>query len=81
MTPEPLAENAPRPPAPAAKPVNWWAIGGAGLMAALSEFSHFAGWSVYVTAALAVAAIRPAAWTPTARAGSPCATAISTSTP
>ncbi|MBP6705931.1 MAG: heavy metal translocating P-type ATPase [Achromobacter sp.] len=57
MTPEPLAENAPRPPAPAAKPVNWWAIGGAGLMAALSEFSHFAGWSVYVTAALAVAAI------------------------
>ena len=57
MTPEPLAENAPRPPAPAAKPVNWWVIGGAGLMAALSEFSHFAGWSVYVTAALAVAAI------------------------
>ena len=41
MTPEPLAENAPRPPAPAAKPVNWWAIGGAGLMAALSEFLAF----------------------------------------
>ena len=81
MTPEPLAENAPRPPAPAAKPVNWWAIGGAGLMAALSEFSHFAGWSVYVTAALAVAAILACGLDTYRRAGSPCATAISTSTP
>ena len=60
--------------------MNWWAIGGAGLMAALSEFSHFAGWSVYVTAALAVAAIL-ACGLDTCRAGSPCATAISTSTP
>ena len=57
MTPEPLGEGAPRAPAPAAKPVNWWQIGGAGVLAALSELSHFAGWPLGVTAALAVAAI------------------------
>ncbi|WP_447919276.1 heavy metal translocating P-type ATPase [Achromobacter aegrifaciens] len=57
MTPEPLADNAPGTPAPAAKPVNWWLIGGAGALAALSEFSHFAGWPLAATAALAVAAI------------------------
>ncbi len=57
MTPEPLADNAPGTPAPAAKPVNWWLIGGSGVLAALSELSHFAGWPLGVTAALAVAAI------------------------
>lgn len=57
MTPEPLADDAPRTPAPAAAPVNWWAIGGAGVLAALSEASHFAGMHWGVTAALAVAAI------------------------
>ncbi|MBB1595857.1 copper-translocating P-type ATPase [Achromobacter sp. UMC46] len=57
MTPEPLADGAPRTPAPAAKPVNWWLIGGSGVLAALSEFSHFAGWPLGVTAAFAVAAI------------------------
>ncbi|WP_287957512.1 MULTISPECIES: heavy metal translocating P-type ATPase [Achromobacter] len=57
MTPEPLADGAPRTPAPAAKAVNWWQIGGAGVLAALSELSHFAGWPLGVTAALAVAAI------------------------
>nr|WP_129527697.1 heavy metal translocating P-type ATPase [Achromobacter agilis] len=57
MTPEPLGEGAARTPAPAAKPVNWWLIGSAGVLAALSELSHFAGWPLGVTAALAVAAI------------------------
>ncbi|MGE8638560.1 MAG: cation transporter, partial [Achromobacter sp.] len=57
MTPEPLADGAPRTPAPAAKPVNWWLIGGSGVLAALSELSHFADWPLGVTAALAVAAI------------------------
>lgn len=57
MTPEPLAEGAARAPAPAAARVNWWAIGGAGLLAGLSEASHFAGMHWGVTAALAVAAI------------------------
>lgn len=57
MTPEPLADDAPRTPAPAAARVNWWAIGGAGVLAALSEASHFAGMHWGVTAALAVAAI------------------------
>ncbi|WYX15411.1 heavy metal translocating P-type ATPase [Achromobacter xylosoxidans] len=57
MTPEPLADDAPRTPAPAAAPVNWWAIGAAGVLAALSEASHFAGMHWGVTAALAVAAI------------------------
>jgi Cd2+/Zn2+-exporting ATPase len=57
MTPEPLAEGAPRAAAPAATPVNWWLIGAAGALAALSELSHFAGWPLGVTAALAVAAI------------------------
>ncbi|MBB1624385.1 copper-translocating P-type ATPase [Achromobacter sp. UMC71] len=58
MTPEPLADDdAARTPAPAAAPVNWWAIGGAGALAALSEASHFAGMHWGVTAALAVAAI------------------------
>ncbi|MCY1204145.1 Cadmium-transporting ATPase [compost metagenome] len=57
MTPEPLAEGAPRGPAPAAARVNWWLIGGAGVLAALSELSHFAGWPLGATAALAVAAI------------------------
>ncbi|MGE8657220.1 MAG: heavy metal translocating P-type ATPase [Achromobacter sp.] len=57
MTPEPLAEDTPRAPAPATAPVNWWAIGGAGVLAALSEASHFAGMHWAVTAALALAAI------------------------
>lgn len=57
MTPEPLADGAAGTPAPAASRVNWWLIGGAGVLAALSEFSHFAGWHWGVTAALAVAAI------------------------
>ena len=57
MTPEPLAEGAAGAPVPAASRVNWWLIGGAGVLAALSEFSHFAGWHWGVTAALAVAAI------------------------
>lgn len=57
MTPEPLAEGAARTPAPAAARVNWWAIGGAGVLAGLSEASHFAGMHWGVTAALAVAAI------------------------
>lgn len=57
MTPEPLADDTPRTPAPAAAPVNWWAIGGAGVLAALSEASHFAGMHWGVTAALALAAI------------------------
>ncbi|MCZ8396152.1 heavy metal translocating P-type ATPase [Achromobacter ruhlandii] len=57
MTPEPLADDAPRTPLPAAARVNWWAIGGAGVLAALSEASHFAGMHWGVTAALAVAAI------------------------
>ncbi|CAB3631933.1 Cadmium-transporting ATPase [Achromobacter pulmonis] len=57
MTPEPLAEDAPRAPAPAAAPVNWWAIGGAGVLAGLSEAAHFAGMHWGVTAALALAAI------------------------
>ncbi|MGY6269784.1 heavy metal translocating P-type ATPase [Achromobacter denitrificans] len=57
MTPEPLAEDAARAPAPAAMPVNWWLIGGAGALAALSELSHFAGWPLAVTAVLAAAAI------------------------
>ncbi|WAI82116.1 MULTISPECIES: heavy metal translocating P-type ATPase [Achromobacter] len=57
MTPEPLAEGSAGTPAPAATPVNWWQIGGAGVLAALSEFSHFAGWHWGVTAALALAAI------------------------
>ena len=57
MTPEPLADGAAAAAAPAAKAVNWWLIGGAGVLAALSEFSHFAGGPLLVTAALAVAAI------------------------
>ncbi|EFF75805.1 heavy metal translocating P-type ATPase [Achromobacter piechaudii] len=57
MTPEPLAEGAAGAPVPTASRVNWWLIGGAGVLAALSEFSHFAGWHWGVTAALAVAAI------------------------
>jgi len=57
MTPEPLAADAPQQAAPAAKPVNWWQIGGAGLLAAMSEISHFASWPLAVTAGLAVAAI------------------------
>ena len=57
MTPEPLADGAAAAPAPAAKAVNWWLIGGAGVLAALSEFSHFAGGPLLLTAALAVAAI------------------------
>ncbi|KGD92412.1 ATPase P [Achromobacter sp. RTa] len=57
MTPEALDEGAPQAPAPAAKAVNWWLIGGAGVLAALSEFSHFAGWPLAVTAVLSVAAI------------------------
>ncbi|MGO4398715.1 heavy metal translocating P-type ATPase [Achromobacter sp. PAB15] len=57
MTPEPLADGAPGTPAPGAKPVNWWLIGGSGVLAALSELSHFASWPLAVTAALAVAAI------------------------
>ncbi len=58
MTPEPLTDDAAaRPPAPAAAPVNWWAISGAGVLAALSEASHFAGMHWGATAALAVAAI------------------------
>ncbi|KAG0760900.1 hypothetical protein G6F22_019014 [Rhizopus arrhizus] len=57
MTPEPLADGAPRTPAPAAKPVNWGLSGGSGVLAALSEFSHFAGWPLGITAAFAVAAI------------------------
>ena len=56
MTPEPLADGAAGTPAAASR-VNWWLIGGAGVLAALSEFSHFAGWHWGVTAALAVAAI------------------------
>ncbi|AUA57392.1 Probable cadmium-transporting ATPase [Achromobacter spanius] len=57
MVPEPLAEGAASTPAPASTPVNWWLIGGAGVLAALSEFSHFAGWHWGATAALALAAI------------------------
>nr|WP_313371940.1 heavy metal translocating P-type ATPase [Achromobacter animicus] len=57
MTPEPLEDGAAAAPAPAAKSVNWWLIGGAGVLAALSEFSHFAGGPLLLTAALAVAAI------------------------
>ncbi|MNQ32091.1 putative cadmium-transporting ATPase [compost metagenome] len=57
MTPEPLADGAPGTPAPAAKTVNWWLIGGAGVLAALSEISHFAQAPLALTAALAVAAI------------------------
>ena len=57
MVPEPLAEGAAGTPAPASTPVNWWLIGGAGVLAALSEFSHFAGWHWGATAALALAAI------------------------
>jgi len=57
MTPEPLNEGASQAPAPAAKPVNWWLIGGAGVLAALSEFSHFAGWPLAATAVLSLAAI------------------------
>ncbi|EHK66408.1 cadmium-translocating P-type ATPase 1 [Achromobacter arsenitoxydans SY8] len=60
MTPEPLAQGEaghPGAPAPAAQRVNWWLIGGAGVLAALSEFSHFAGGPLALTAALAVAAI------------------------
>ncbi|SIT32674.1 cation-translocating P-type ATPase [Achromobacter sp. MFA1 R4] len=57
MTPEALADGAAPSPAPAAKAVNWWLIGGAGVLAALSEFSHFAGGPLLLTAALAVAAI------------------------
>lgn len=57
MTPEPLADGAAGTPAPAAKRVNWWLIGGSGVLAALSELSHFADWPLAVTAALAVAAI------------------------
>ena len=80
MTPEPLAENAPRPPAPAAKPVNWWAIGGAGLMAALSSSRISPAGPSTSPPRWPWPPSRPAAWTPK-RAGSPCATAISTSTP
>lgn len=57
MTPEPLADGAAAAPAPAAKAVNWWLIGGAGLLAALSEVSHYLDAPLLVTAALAVAAI------------------------
>ncbi|MGE8569755.1 MAG: cation transporter, partial [Achromobacter sp.] len=57
MVPEPLAEGAASTPAPASTPVNWWLIGGAGVLAALSEWSHFAGWHWGATAALALAAI------------------------
>ncbi|WP_313700544.1 heavy metal translocating P-type ATPase [Achromobacter sp.] len=57
MTPEPLADGAAAAPAPAAKAVNWWLIGGAGVLAALSEFSHFAEGPLLLTAALALAAI------------------------
>lgn len=57
MVPEPLADGAAGTPAPASTPVNWWLIGGAGVLAALSEFSHFAGWHWGATAALALAAI------------------------
>lgn len=57
MTPEPLADGAAGTPAPAAKAVNWRLIGGAGVLAALSEVSHFAGWPLAVTAVLALAAI------------------------
>lgn len=57
MTPEPLADGAAAAPAPAAKAVNWWLIGGAGVLAALSEASHYLDAPLLVTAALAVAAI------------------------
>ncbi|WMD22710.1 heavy metal translocating P-type ATPase [Achromobacter seleniivolatilans] len=57
MTPEPLADGAANAPAPEAKRVNWWLIGGSGLLAAMSEFSHFADWPLAITAALAVASI------------------------
>lgn len=57
MTPEPLADGAAAAPAPAAKAVNWWLIGGAGVLAALSEVSHYLDAPLLVTAALAVAAI------------------------
>ncbi len=58
MTPEPLNDSAsPGEVAPAATPVNWWLIGGAGVLAGLSEFSHFAGWHWMATAGLALAAI------------------------
>ncbi len=57
MTPEPLADGAAAAPAPAAKAVNWWLIGGAGVLAALSEASHYLNAPLFVTALLAVAAI------------------------
>ncbi|MEN5160357.1 heavy metal translocating P-type ATPase [Achromobacter spanius] len=57
MTPEPLADGAAAAPAPAAKAVNWWLIGGAGVLAALSEASHYLDAPLLVTATLAVAAI------------------------
>ncbi|WP_376787417.1 heavy metal translocating P-type ATPase [Achromobacter mucicolens] len=57
MTPDPLADGAAAAPAPAAKAVNWWLIGGAGVLAALSEVSHYLDAPLLVTAALAVAAI------------------------
>ncbi|CAB3888940.1 Cadmium-transporting ATPase [Achromobacter mucicolens] len=57
MTPETLADGAAAAPAPAAKAVNWWLIGGAGVLAALSEVSHYLDAPLLVTAALAVAAI------------------------
>ncbi|CAB3899816.1 heavy metal translocating P-type ATPase [Achromobacter mucicolens] len=57
MTPEPLADGAAAAPAPAAKAVNWWLIGGAGVLAALSEVSHYLDAPLLVTALLAVAAI------------------------
>ena len=62
MTPEPLAIGEAGVPAASDSPstpkrVNWWLIGGAGVLAALSEFSHFADGPLILTAALALAAI------------------------
>ncbi len=59
MTPEPLAREAGRAPAPARSRsrAQLWTMGAAGVLAALSEAVHFAGLPLALSAVLAVAAI------------------------
>lgn len=56
MTPELLVDEAGDPPE-SAPSSNWHMLGAAGVLAALSEISHFAAWPLGVTAVLALAAI------------------------
>ncbi|KAG4080893.1 hypothetical protein HA402_010064 [Bradysia odoriphaga] len=56
MKPDVLAAETTADAPPPAQ-VNWWRIGAAGILAALSELAHFSGWPAAASAVLALAAI------------------------